>query len=64
MILSVFALQLQRAWRSLRWDERCRFAITLLQGMSDINLDVSEESLQVTSIIAFKATILTEKSRY
>jgi hypothetical protein len=34
------------------------------RALSDINLDVSEESLQVTSIIAFKATILTEKSRY
>ncbi|KAG0575453.1 hypothetical protein KC19_5G004900 [Ceratodon purpureus] len=39
-------ITLRRAWRSLSWDERFRFTISLLQGMSDKNLDVSEASLQ------------------
>ncbi|XP_024365398.1 uncharacterized protein [Physcomitrium patens] len=40
-------ITLQRAWRSLKWDERLRFGATLVQGMSDKNLNVSEESLQM-----------------
>lgn len=39
-------ITLQRAWKSLRWDERFRFAVLVLHSTTDKNLDVSEESLQ------------------
>ena len=65
---SGFALQLQRAWGSLRWDERIRFAMTLLQGMSAKNLDASEECLEVfvlsLSIQSYQVTSQTSRSIY